>query len=63
MNRRSQNITESKNGSITLTMNTSGWYDVTRWIRSFGSNAELLEPAEMREELNAAAQKMAELYE
>jgi len=44
-------------------MKTSGWYDVKRWILSFGPEAELLEPEEMREEIKAAAQEMAELYE
>lgn len=60
---KDQKITKSRNGSIILTMNTSGWYDVKRWILSFGPDAELLEPAEMREELKAAAHEMAELYE
>jgi predicted DNA-binding transcriptional regulator YafY len=59
---KDQKITKSKNGSIVLTMNTSGWYDVKRWILSFGPEAELLEPAEMREELKIAAQEMAGLY-
>ena len=59
---KDQKITKSKNGSIVLTMNTSGWYDVKRWILSFGPEAELLEPQEMREELKAAAQEMASLY-
>lgn len=60
---KDQKITKSKNGSIILTMHTSGWYDVKRWILSFGFDAELLEPAEMREELNAAARGMADLYQ
>jgi len=60
---KDQKITKSKNGSIVLTMKTSGWYDVKRWILSFGPEAELLEPEEMREEIKAAAQEMAELYE
>lgn len=60
---KDQKITTSRDGSITLIMNTSGWYDVKRWILSFGPDAELLEPAEMREELNVAARKMVELYD
>lgn len=59
---KDQKITKSKNGTIVLTMNTSGWYDVKRWILSFGPEAELLEPEEMREELKAAAKEMAGLY-
>lgn len=60
---KDQKITRSKNGSIILTMHTSGWYDVKRWILSFGPDAEVLEPVEMREELKEAAQEMADLYQ
>ncbi len=59
---KEQEITNLPDGSIILTMNTSGWYDVKRWILSFGPDAELLEPEEMREELHNAARKMAALY-
>jgi hypothetical protein len=30
--------------SSVLWMKTSGWYDVKKWIFSFGAEAELLEP-------------------
>jgi predicted DNA-binding transcriptional regulator YafY len=59
---KDQKITRSKDGSVVLTMNTSGWYDVKRWILSFGPAAELLEPKVMRGELKAAAQETAEMY-
>lgn len=48
---KDQEITELEDGSIVLTMKTSGWYDVMRWVFSFGPNAEVIEPKEMRDEI------------
>ncbi|MGC8491917.1 MAG: helix-turn-helix transcriptional regulator [Syntrophobacteraceae bacterium] len=58
-----QNITNRRDGSIVLKMTTSGWYDVKRWILSFGPDAELLEPAELREEIRDAVKETAGCYE
>lgn len=46
-----QKITRRKDGSIVLWLKTSGWYDVKRWILSFGADAELLEPKDKRAEI------------
>ena len=59
---KDQKITTRKDGSIVLNMTTSGWYDVKRWLLSFGPDAELLEPAELRAELLDAARGMAAVY-
>jgi predicted DNA-binding transcriptional regulator YafY len=59
---KNQKITAQKNGSVILTMNTSGWYDVKRWILSFGPDAELLEPVEFRAELLDAAREVVTMY-
>jgi len=59
---KGQKIKEQKDGSIILTMKTSGWWDVRQWILSFGPDAELLEPVEKREEMKEATQKAACLY-
>ena len=59
---KNQNIEKHKDGSIILTMNTSGWYDVKQWILSFGNDAVLLEPADKRKEIKEAIKKMATLY-
>jgi predicted DNA-binding transcriptional regulator YafY len=59
---KGQKINEQKDGSIILTMKTSGWWDVRQWILSFGPDAELLEPAEKREEMKGSTQKTACLY-
>lgn len=48
---KDQRITRRKDGSIVLTMETSGWWDVKKWVLSFGADAEVLEPVEMREEI------------
>ncbi len=37
--------------SILLEMKTSGWADVRKWILSFGPDAELIAPDEMRLEI------------
>ena len=38
----------AKDGSIVLKMKTSGWYDVQKWILSFGAEARVLEPAQLK---------------
>ena len=59
---RKQNIEKLNDGSIILTMNTSGWYDVKKMILSFGADAEFLEPADKRKEIKEAIRQMADLY-
>jgi predicted DNA-binding transcriptional regulator YafY len=59
---KNQNIEILKDGSIILTMNTSGWYDIKKMILSFGPDAELLEPADKRQEIKEAIKQMAILY-
>jgi predicted DNA-binding transcriptional regulator YafY len=58
---KEQVITDQADGSIILELKTSGWLDVKKWILSFGAEAELLEPEELRheikEELSAANRK------
>ena len=47
----SQVITEQKDGSVILEMETSGWWDVKRWVLSYGSYAKVVEPEELAEEI------------
>jgi predicted DNA-binding transcriptional regulator YafY len=46
-----QHITDNPDGSIILTMTTSGYRDVKRWVMSFGKEAGLLEPEGMKKEI------------
>lgn len=46
-----QHITDNPDGSLILTMTTSGRRDVKRWIMSFGKQARLLEPEDMKMEI------------
>jgi predicted DNA-binding transcriptional regulator YafY len=48
---KEQTITEEQDGSIVMHLKTSGWLDVKKWILSFGSDAELLEPEKLRSEI------------
>ena len=48
---KEQAITEEADGSIILELKTSGWFDVKRWIMSFGAQAELVEPDKLRQEI------------
>ena len=59
---KGQKIKEQKDGSIILTMKTSGWWDVRQWILSFGPDAELLEPEDKRQEIKVLVEQVASKY-
>ncbi len=48
---KTQKIKDQKDGSIILSMSTSGWWDVKRWVLSYGRNAKVLEPEELKKEI------------
>lgn len=48
---KEQKITNQSDGSIILEMKTSGWWDVKKWVLSFGAEAELLEPTNLRKDI------------
>jgi len=48
---KQQQITDNEDGSINLRIKTSGWYDVKKWILSFGLDACLLEPKHLRQDI------------
>ena len=50
---RIQTIEDHDDGSLTLTMTTSGRRDVKRWVMSFGKEARLLEPEGMKADIEA----------
>lgn len=53
-----QHIKDHPDGSLTLTMETSGRRDVKRWIMSFGKEASLLEPEDLKHEIKAELEKI-----
>jgi predicted DNA-binding transcriptional regulator YafY len=48
---KNQKVIYQDDGSIVLEIKTSGWWDLKRWVLSFGANAEVLEPMKLREEI------------
>jgi predicted DNA-binding transcriptional regulator YafY len=57
-----QNITGCKDGSIELWMKTSGWHDVKRWLLSFGSDARLIAPENLRIDIRNEAEAVLKSY-
>ena len=48
---KTQKIEDQKDGSIMLTMQTSGMWDVKRWVLSYGAQAKVIEPEDLRQEI------------
>lgn len=48
---RTQRIEDQLDGSSILSMTTSGRRDIKRWVLSYGAEARLLEPEELRKEI------------
>jgi predicted DNA-binding transcriptional regulator YafY len=59
---KNQIIEELADGSIIMTMDTSGKYDVKKWVMSLGTDAELLEPKDLRDEILLEVEKMTMTY-
>lgn len=55
-------IENNNDGSILLTTTVKSVKEFLSWIRSFGLNAEVLEPKEIREKLLEEYRKMVERY-
>ncbi len=58
----SQRLEEAGNGAVILEVKVAGWKEMERWIMSFGSRAEVLEPDELKRSVGAEAGRMARLY-
>lgn len=57
-----QKITKRKDGSIVLWMKTSGWYDVQKWVLSFGADARVLEPLHLRDKIRKEVEMVMQGY-
>ncbi|MDN5325616.1 MAG: hypothetical protein PWP41_311 [Moorella sp. (in: firmicutes)] len=58
----SQVIEELPDGSLVLKMRLSGLQEVKRWVLGFGSQAEVLAPPELRQEVAREVATMGRLY-
>ncbi len=59
---RNQTIEDHPDGSITLTLTTSGTRDLIRWVLSFGSAAVVLSPSSLRDAVRDEALNLAAIY-
>ncbi len=59
---KQQKIIDQKDGSIILEMATSGRWDVMRWVMGFGGQAEILMPADLREEIQQEIESAQKRY-
>jgi len=48
---KTQKIEDQDDGSIVLSMETSGGWDVVRWVLKYGGKAKILEPNELKKEI------------
>ena len=58
----SQSIEDLDDGGCVLRFSVASMMEVGRWVRSWGDTVEVLEPAELREELRAEAVRLARAY-
>ncbi len=59
----SQEIEELKDGSILFKVYVSGVGEIKRWVLGFGSEAEVMEPNSLRDEISEDCMKLTNLYE
>ncbi|RII28979.1 MAG: transcriptional regulator [Geobacter sp.] len=57
-----QRLVEEKDGSVTLSFEAGGRMEIIAWVLSYGRHAELLEPAELREEMGSITAELAGVY-
>jgi predicted DNA-binding transcriptional regulator YafY len=57
-----QKIVEEKNGSIIFSARVSGLIEIKRWILGYGSQAEVLEPQSLRQEIFYESEKILSRY-
>jgi len=59
----SQKITDQKDGSTLFEAEVAGTDEIRFWLMSWGSKAEVLEPASLRDEIRVEAEAVMSMYE
>jgi predicted DNA-binding transcriptional regulator YafY len=59
---QSQQLTELPDGSCILTIKVGNALEMTPWIRGWGSDVEVLEPTELREQFKNWAKELSQIY-
>jgi predicted DNA-binding transcriptional regulator YafY len=54
-----QKITKSRDGGVTLSFPAPALYEVKRWVLSWGAEAEVIRPKELRDEVAEEVRRMA----
>jgi predicted DNA-binding transcriptional regulator YafY len=58
----SQQMEELPDGGLILRFTTGGLDEVKRWVMQYGAHAEVLEPEELRQEVEEEVRRMGKLY-
>jgi predicted DNA-binding transcriptional regulator YafY len=58
----SQELQAHNDGSCTLSLTTQSLDEMKRWVLTYGAQAEVIEPKELREMIEAEVKKMGQLY-
>ena len=57
-----EEISKLRDGSVIYTVTIEGLEEITRWILTFGEEAEVLKPKELKEKIGSIAKNLAKLY-
>lgn len=60
--RPGQQVTTDNDGRVTLAFEAAGEMELVAWILSYGMHAEVLEPAELRQEVKRQVREMRQYY-
>ena len=58
----SQVLKNRTDGGLVMTMTLNNLEEVTRWVLSFGEHATVVQPAELRERVRKAAERVTARY-
>jgi len=59
---KTQRIADHPDGSVTLEMETSGEWEIKRWVLGYGPEAKILAPPELQDSIAEDIRKMQSLY-